>query len=140
MLGRAPRAKPLIRALLVDHRLTFESNEPAANVPAYFANVRPALGNRVHGALYDVSPADVAALDAYEEIGRGIYEKRVLGVTSADGRRVPAIVYRMSRDGKPERFGIPSRRQLEQIRAGYADWGIDRRLLELALTPIPRRG
>ena len=133
MHGRAPGARPLIAGLLPDHRLTFESNEPPGVPTAYFANVRPKLGASVPGALYEVDAADLARLDAYEELARGVYVRLALPIVCADGTRVEAVVYRMPVGDRAAREGLPSRRQLEQIRSGYADWGLDLRVLDSAL-------
>jgi len=122
--------------MLREHELTFESNAPPGRRPAYYANVRPRWGAAVAGALYEIDARDLAALDAYEEVGAGIYDRLELSVFRADGRREAALVYRMNLRGRPPRYGFPSDEQLRQIRAGYADWGLDRRALDAALSRI----
>lgn len=136
MLERVPQARPLIAALLPGHYLLFESNEPHGAPDAFFANVRPAHGTSVPGALYAIEPASLAILDAYEDVGRGVYERAQLLVGRADGRRELALVYRMATRDRPMRAGSPSPVQLAQIRAGYADWGLDLRVLEAALSSV----
>jgi cation transport regulator ChaC len=137
MRKRAPGAKPLICAILPDHRLTFESNEPRGAPAAFFANVRPALGCFVPGAVYEVDEESLEALDAYEDTRRGVYERVLLRVAAADGRRIEAFVYRMPVGGvRPVRGGMPSRAQLGQIRRGYADWGLDAGVLDAALASV----
>lgn len=137
MQERAPRAKPLIAALLCEHALVFESNEPAGAPEAYFANVRASGNAIVPGALYEIDASDLRALDVYEDVACGVYERVTLVVSRADGISEDALLYRMA-SGRP-RLGLPSRAQLDQIRAGYADWDLDVRVLEAALESIKPR-
>ena len=134
---RAPAARPLIAATLADHALTFESNEPFGSTAAFFANVRPHTARTVAGALYELDETALTALDAYEDVGRGVYERARVVVLTAAGARVSAVAYRMPATGRPPSLGLPSPAQLEAIRAGYADWGLDLRALESAIRRIP---
>lgn len=137
MRKRAPSAQPLIAAVLPEHQLVFESNEPLRAPDAFFANVRPAVSSCVHGALYAVDAAVLNALDAYEEVARGVYERKVLHVLRADGKAASALIYRMPLGSSPRaRSGLPSMTQLAQIRRGYADWGLDARALAAALESV----
>lgn len=132
MRARAPRAKPIMIGMLPRHLLVFESNEPVGQPDAFFANVRECPNESVPGALYEVDADDLKSLDTYEDVARGVYERILTGVAGADGTRMEAIVYRMRAAGAP-RIGSPSDAQLEQIRAGYADWGLDLAVLGAAL-------
>lgn len=138
MLERAPHAQPLIAAVLHEHTLVFESNEPAGEPDAFFANVRSDGSASVPGALYEIEAPDLERLDEYEDVARGVYERITLNVTRADGIPADAILYRM-RSLRVPRFGPPSRTQLAQIREGYAVWGLDLRVLEAALESINPR-
>lgn len=138
MQERAPHAQPLIAALLREHALVFESNEPQGAPEAFFANVRADGDAVVPGALYEIDASDLQALDVYEDVARGVYERVTLTVVRADGIRAEAIVYSM-RSLRPPRFGPPSRTQLAQIREGYAVWGLDLRVLAAALESINPR-
>lgn len=132
MRARAPQSRPLIAAALPEHQLLFESNEPPDAPEAFFANVRALAHEFVPGALYELGAEDLDALDVYEDIARGVYERVLVNVVRADGSHAEAAVYRMRATGEP-RTGPPSDAQLEQIRVGYADWGLDVRGLEAAL-------
>jgi len=132
MEARAPRSRPVSGAKLLRHCLVFESNEPPGEPDAFFANVRLHASGIVPGALYEIDASDLEALDAYEDVGRRVYERIVLTVEAANGTRVDAAAYRMDVAGPP-RIGLPSPAQLEQIRAGYADWHLDVSILEAAL-------
>jgi gamma-glutamylcyclotransferase (GGCT)/AIG2-like uncharacterized protein YtfP len=135
MQKRAPTSRPVIAAVLPQYRLTFESNEPEGSPPAFFANIRPNAESSVPGALYDVDDAALALLDAYEDLARGVYVRAEAGVLRADGKRAVVVLYRMP--SRELRLGRPSERQLRQIREGYADWGLDRRVLDAATRLIP---
>ena len=138
MRERAPRALPMVAGILREHRLTFESNEPAGAADAFFANIRADAHSFVPGALYEIDADGLSALDAYEDLARGVYERSDVIIARADGVHASAIVYRMRTKG-PERGGEPSLAQLAQIREGYADWGLDLRVLEAALGSISAR-
>jgi len=64
-----------------------------------FASVVPAAGAAVHGVLWQLSPRDLAALNAYESLDSGLYVRRVLPVRSGE-RVIPALVY-VGRDRTP---------------------------------------
>ncbi len=138
MQQRAPSAHAVIGALLREHTLVFESNEPPGEPEAYFANVRADRSAGVPGALYEIDASDLHALDLYEDVARGVYERVTLEVVRTDGKRADASLYRM-RSVNPARIGLPSRVQLDQIRTGYADWDLDLRVLEAALESIKSR-
>lgn len=138
MQERAPHAQPLIAAVLHQHALVFESNEPEGAPEAYFANVRPDASAFVPGALYEINASDLLALDLYEDVARGVYERVTMGIARADGISSDALVYRM-RSVLPARLGPPSRTQLAQIREGYAVWDLDLRVLGAALESINPR-
>jgi gamma-glutamylcyclotransferase (GGCT)/AIG2-like uncharacterized protein YtfP len=137
MRERAPTSRPLVAARLPEHRLTFECNEPPGTPQAFFANVQLFAGAVVHGALYSVDPDALAALDRYEDLSRGVYERVQLAVVRPDATTVVAYAYRMNLDGKSARYGRPAESQLRQIREGYTDWGLDLRELEAAMRLIP---
>lgn len=135
MHKRAPSARPVIAAVLPQYRLTFESNEPEGSAPAFFANVRQHADSLVPGALYELDEAALVALDEYEDLARGVYERCQAVVLRADGKRESAMLYRMPT--RELRLGRPSELQLRQIREGYADWALDRRVLDAATRLIP---
>ena len=67
-----------------------------------YASIVPAPGASVHGLLWQLGPRDLAALNTYEAIDRGLYRRRTILVAGAGGR-VPALVYvaRDNRAGRP---------------------------------------
>ena len=64
-----------------------------------YGSIAPRRNSSVHGVLWRLARGDVARLDAYEEVARGLYFRRRLLVRHA-GRRVRALVYVGRRAGK----------------------------------------
>ena len=84
MAARCPRSRPLGPARLMRHRFfVMESGH---------ASVRRDPSWSVHGLLWDLALRDLPALDAYEEVGRGLFVKRARPVIGPRGPR-RALVY-----------------------------------------------
>ena len=81
---RCPRSTPLGRACLMRHRLTVMREG--------WLSIARAPVARVHGVLWDLALADVAALDRFEAVGEGLYVKAVQPVLAETGPR-RALVY-----------------------------------------------
>lgn len=91
MLERCPGATGRRAATLPDHALVFDK-VALENEGTAYANVEPASGSRVEGALYALTSADLRALDQVE--GHPYhYSRRLLRVLEADGTPEPAWVY-----------------------------------------------
>jgi len=85
MMGRrCPGARLLGRARLYGHRFII--------MRGGYGNIVPARGGVVHGVLWRLTPRDLAALHAYEQIAAGLYRAVTMAVL-ADRRRVCALVY-----------------------------------------------
>jgi gamma-glutamylcyclotransferase (GGCT)/AIG2-like uncharacterized protein YtfP len=85
MAQRCPRSRLLGRARLARWRFVI--------LPSGFASVVPDSRATVHGALWDIPPADVAALDRYEQVGQGLYAKKIIPVLREPFGASPALVY-----------------------------------------------
>lgn len=85
MARRCPRSRLLGRARLPRWRFIV--------MPSGFASVAPDPRASVHGALWDVPVSDVSALDRYEQVGQGLYAKRIIPVLREPLGSVPALVY-----------------------------------------------
>ena len=109
MARRCPRSKPLGPARLMRHRLT-AMREGWLNV------TRDARGN-VHGILWDVALADVAALDRFEGVHEGLYVKALQSVVTAAGPK-RALVY-FGANGGP---GIVRADYLAAVIAAARQW------------------
>ena len=84
MARRCPRSKALGLARLKRHRL-------AVMREGWLTAVRD-LSSAVHGVLWDLAFADVAALDRYEGLSQGLYAKLTQAVV-AEGGPKRALVY-----------------------------------------------
>ena len=91
MASRVGRPVSFTRAVLHGYRRVF--NKPMWEDPSHgYANIVPARGESVSGVLFDCTEADFVALDVYEGVADGHYERRDI-VVECDGRAEKAIVY-----------------------------------------------
>ena len=67
MRQRCPGAKMIGTATLRRHRFIIMANG--------YASVVPASSSEVHGILWRVTPRDLVALDAYEDVAGGLYRR-----------------------------------------------------------------
>ena len=117
-------AKPVGPAWLPGHRLVFKT----------FAAVIPDAGSRVPGVLYEITPADLRALDRYEEVPT-LYGRADVTVETAEGTRTAMIYIREGGEIAPpdvDYFNIVAR--------GYADWKFDVEALRKARLATLREG
>jgi gamma-glutamylcyclotransferase (GGCT)/AIG2-like uncharacterized protein YtfP len=105
-----PGAVPLFRAWLPDHRLVFRT----------WVDLTPSPGDAVPGALYEMKPEDLAALDAMKDVP-SLYASGRSRVTTDMGP-FEALVYRMI-PGRP--LALPDEDYLNLLLQGYEDWGLD---------------
>jgi hypothetical protein len=85
MAERCPAATRLGRAALAEHRFAIAAGG--------YGMARPAPGSTVHGVLWQLTPADEAALDKFEGVAAGFYRKIDATVLRADGKAVAAMLY-----------------------------------------------
>ena len=90
-----------------------------------YASVVPAPGSSVHGLLWRVTPRDVAALNAYENLDGGLYRVVTMAVVSHRRRRA-ALVY-IGCDGAP---GRPRPGYLDIVTQAARDAGFPPRYLK----------
>ena len=83
-----------------------------------FASLVRQPGSRVHGVLWRLTTRDVAAINAYENVGSALYLRRTLPVRSK--LCVPALVYIARRGGR----GIPRPGYIHQVLEAAHDWGL----------------
>jgi gamma-glutamylcyclotransferase (GGCT)/AIG2-like uncharacterized protein YtfP len=83
-----------------------------------YASVLPAPGRIVHGLVWQLTPRDLAALDAYESLNTGLYRAVTLPVRHG-GAHAPALVY-VGRSRVP---GRPRPGYLEEVLAAARDLG-----------------
>jgi gamma-glutamylcyclotransferase (GGCT)/AIG2-like uncharacterized protein YtfP len=109
MAKRCPQAKPLGLAMIDGYRFTIGAGG--------YACLARAPGNCVHGVLWQITPRDLAALDAYESIDTGLYRRAILPVRFG-GRTTRALLYLGRRPGQ----GRPRRNYLQSVIAAARDW------------------
>lgn len=91
MALRCPRSRFVGVARLARHRF--------ALMKEGFATVVRDPQSNVHGVLYDLALADIPALDRYEEVSSGLYQKVTQPILRQQGGPVRALVY-MGRGGE----------------------------------------
>ncbi|SFH23208.1 Uncharacterized conserved protein YtfP, gamma-glutamylcyclotransferase (GGCT)/AIG2-like family [Desulfotomaculum arcticum] len=117
MKRRCPSAKPLEAVKCHDYRLTFKGNKRGNGV----ADIEPAQGEAVAGALYRITIKDLEALDRYEGYPR-LYNRYIVEVVNAYGEKKAAFVYRM---GPQYVEAPPWEEYYETILSGFQNWGLD---------------
>ena len=120
MLERCPDSKPRFVATLRNYKLVFVgwSRQWRGGV----ASIKPFRGERVLGALYELSDRDLRRLDSYEGYP-GSYNRLKVTVFDEDGESVEAITYIKSEQAEEIQ---PSKEYLFLVQQGYRDWDIIR--------------
>jgi gamma-glutamylcyclotransferase (GGCT)/AIG2-like uncharacterized protein YtfP len=107
----APGARPLGLAELSAHRFVITADG--------YASVEPSRGQTVHGVLWRITPRDRVLLDAWENVGGGLYRAKTLPVRSAGGR-MAALVYL----ARPGAEGRPKPGYIELVAAAATEWDL----------------
>lgn len=109
MRRHAAEARALGVAVLADHRFVITGDG--------YASVEPARGESVHGVLWRITPRDRVTLDAWENVGGGLYRAETIPV-----RRkrclAPALVY----FARPRGEGLPKPGYIELVLAAAREW------------------
>jgi len=118
MLERCPDSKPMFVASLPNYNLVFVgwSRQWRGGV----ASIRPFRGEKVLGAIYEVSDRDLRRLDSSQGYPSN-YNRLNVTVFDEDGEPIKAITYIKS--GQSEETQ-PSKEYLALIQQGYRDWRI----------------
>ena len=119
MQERCPDSKPTFVATLPNYKLVFSgwSRQWRGGV----ASIKSFRGERVAGAIYEISERDLRRLDKYE--GYPInYQRLNVTVYGEGGEPIEAITYIKS--GQLEET-LPSKEYLAVIQQGYRDWEIE---------------
>ena len=118
MRERCPESKPMFVATLPNYKLVFAGW--SRQWRGGKASIKLFRGERVSGAVYEVSERDLSRLDRYEGCP-GNYNRLKVTVFDEDGRSVEAVTYIKS--GQLEETP-PSKEYLAVIQQGYRDWEI----------------
>ncbi len=119
MAGRCPDSRPKFTATLPNYRLIFTGWSRQWKGGA--ASIKPFRGERVAGAVYEISETDFKRLDRYEDYPN-TYDHLNVTVWTEDGEPVEAVTY-IKREQSQETK--PSPEYLSLIQQGYRDWQID---------------
>lgn len=114
MKRRCPKAAPVCAAKLASYKLEFR----------IYATITPDAAGEVLGALYELTPHCLRALDGYEGPE---YKQITVTVETADGPR-EAVSYIM----KAGERSPPSVQYYGDIARGYTDWKLDAGVLRRA--------
>jgi hypothetical protein len=115
MLERCPGSKPEFAATLPNYKLVFVGW--ARQWRGGKASIRLFRGEKVRGAIYDVSEQCLRQLDKYEDF----YDRLKVTVFNEDGEAIQAITYIKAGQSEETR---PSPEYLSVIQQGYRDWRI----------------
>ncbi len=115
MQERCPDAKPRFSAVLPHYRLIFAGWSRTWHGGT--ASIKPFRGEKVRGAIYEVTETGMKQLEKYE-VGYGR-----LNVTVFDEDNQPHQAIAFIKSGQFEE-SLPSKEYAAVIKQGYRDWGI----------------
>jgi len=110
MAARCPASRSLGMATLPGWQL--------AVMREGWLTVTPAPGVSTRGVLWNLAAADMPALDAFEDVGAGLYSKQTLNVVAQ--REVVALVYIGANAGP----GVARADYLAAVTAAARGWGL----------------
>ncbi len=115
MQERCPDSEPMFVATLRNYKLVFVGW--SRRWRGGTANIKPFRGEKVFGAIYEVSEECLRRLDKYESS----YNRINVTVFDEDGEPIEAITYIKA---VPSEETQPSKEYLAVIQQGYRDWRI----------------
>ena len=118
MQERCPDSKPMFIATLPNYKLVFVgwSRKWRGGV----ASIKPFRGEKVLGAIYDISEECLRHLDRCEGYPN-IYNRVKVTVFDEDGEPIEAVTYIKAVQSEETQ---PSKEYLAIIQQGYRDWRI----------------
>ncbi len=114
---RAPDSKPRFIATLPNFKLTFTAR---SGQQGGVASITPHRGEKVIGAVYEISDRDLKRLDGYEGYPT-IYDRRKVTAWTETNEPIEAITYIKIDQSKEIK---PSAEYLAVVQQGYRDWQI----------------
>jgi gamma-glutamylcyclotransferase len=118
MLERVPDSKPMFTATLPNYKLVFAGW--SRQWRGGYATIKLSRGDKVMGAIYEVSEKDLRRLDKYEGYP-GNRDRINITVFDEDSNPVEAVTY--IKAGQLEETQ-PSKDYLTVVQQGYRDWGL----------------
>ena len=118
MLDRCLDSKPMFLAILPNYKMVFvhASRKWRGGV----ASIKRFRGERVIGAIYEISEQNLRQLDIYEGYPNAC-DRVKIRVFDKDGKSVEAVTYIKAVQSEE---APPSQEYLAIIQQGYKDWGI----------------
>jgi len=120
--------RPVGVAWLPDFELAFDLHSRTRG--GGVLNLRPRVGQRVAGMLFEVQGQGWKALDSKEGVPH-VYERFETEVIVPGGERLAATTYRVS-ESKRQSFVKPTSEYLEIVRAGLRSHGLDTAMVDAA--------
>ncbi|MFH1031617.1 MAG: gamma-glutamylcyclotransferase family protein [Chloroflexota bacterium] len=114
MQQRCPDSKPKFKATLPNYKLVFTGW--SRQMRGGSATIERSRGDKVIGAIYEVSDKCLRQLDDYEGI---TYKRMNVNVFDEDGTAIEAVTY--IKTGQMDE-AKPSQEYLTVIQQGYRDW------------------
>ena len=119
MAERCPGCKPMFPATLPNYKLIF--TDWSRQWKGGTASVKPLKGEKVMGAVYEISEMNLKQLDKNEGYPTS-YNHLKVTVWTDDGDPVEAITYIKTEQSQESK---PSPEYLKYIAQGYKDWEIE---------------
>ena len=118
MRQRCPESKPKLVAILPNYKLVFTdwSRQWRGGV----ATIKRFSGEKVLGAIYEITESDLRRLDRYEGYPQSYSRIKVI-VFDANNEPIEAVTY--AKAGQLKEVP-PSKEYLALMQQGYCDWGI----------------
>jgi len=118
MSERCPNARPKFIATLPNYKLIFTGW--SRRWRGGYASIKPSRGEKVTGAIYEVSEKDITLLDSYEDYPTSYNRINVVVFTEL-GEPIKAVTYIKIQQSEETQ---PSPEYVATIQQGYKDWGI----------------
>ena len=118
MAERCPEAKGIVAATLPNFKLIFTGYSRLRR--GAVATIRGSQGDKVIGALYEISESGLRRLDKHENYPVD-YKHMDVRVFSGSGETYDAVTFIKAQQ---EEEGQPSAEYRAVIQQGYRDWGI----------------
>jgi gamma-glutamylcyclotransferase len=119
MIERCPDSKLKFSAVLPNYKLIFTgwSRQWEGGI----ASIKPFRGEKVRGAVYEISESDLRKLDRFEDYPV-TYNRMNVIVWTYEGDPVETLTYIKNKQSQETK---PSLKLLTVIRQGYRDWDIE---------------
>jgi gamma-glutamylcyclotransferase len=118
MSERCPDSQPRFKATLPNYKLIFTGW--SRKWRGGKASIKPFQGEKVVGAVYEISERCLRILDRHEEYPT-VYNRMNVLVITENGEAIRAVTYIMRVQSEETQ---PSREYLAVIQQGYRDWEI----------------